>query len=340
MYTDAGSDTIQQYYPYYINEVLGIKNGIFSIWNFNYGLGASIFNMNAWTFDIFSILLVFAGVIAGVSKVQYLLVWMQILKIIIIYIISKKYMAYFLKDKISICLASYLSAMNGYMFLWGQHYFFGTGYFYIILMLFAIEYFLSEKNKKSMVCLALITASLLIFSYYVAYMVLAISAIYFLFRYIYINKNLKVKEVIKDFGKCVYSVIIGILLSGIIFVPSCYHIMTSSSRLSGGESVFAKLGQAFTESFNLDYMNIRLSRLMSNNLLFANNDLNLQTGIYYELPQLFCTLFIFFFLIQWIIYEFRKAKTKKDYTFLVLKLIALYLLIFNRNNRIGFKCIC
>ena len=132
MYRDSGSDTVDQYYPYYINEVLGIKNGIFSIWNFNYGLGASIFNMNAWTFDIFSILLVFAGVISGVSKVQYLLVWMQILKIIIIYIISKKYMAYFLKDKISICLASYLSAMNGYMFLWGQHYFLGTGYFYII----------------------------------------------------------------------------------------------------------------------------------------------------------------------------------------------------------------
>ena len=340
MYRDSGSDTVDQYYPYYINEVLGIKNGIFSIWNFNYGLGASIFNMNAWTFDIFSILLVFAGVISGASKIQYLLVWMQILKIIIIYIISKKYMSYFLKDKISICLASYLSAMNGYIFLWGQHYFLGTGYFYIILMLCAIEYFLSEKNKKSMICLALITASLLIFSYYVAYMVLAISAIYFLFRYIYINKNLKVKEVIKDFGKCVYSVITGILLSGIIFVPSCYHIMTSSSRLSGGESVFTKLGQAFTESFDLEYMNIRLSRLMSNNLLFANNDLDLQTGIYYELPQLFCTLFIFFFLIQWIIYEFKKAKTKKDYIFLVLKLIALYLLIFNRNNRIDFKCIC
>ena len=89
MYIDAGSDTVHQYYPYYINEVLGIKNGILSIWNFNYGLGSSIFNMNAWTFDIFSILLVFAGVISGASKIQYLLVWMQILKIIIIYI--KKY---------------------------------------------------------------------------------------------------------------------------------------------------------------------------------------------------------------------------------------------------------
>lgn len=329
MYMDAGSDTVDQYYPYYINEVLGIKNGILSIWNFNYGLGTSILNMNAWTFDIFSILLVLAGVITTAGKVQYLLVWMQILKIVIIYILSKKYMSYFLKDKLSICLASYLSAMNGYIFLWGQHYFLGTSCFYMMLMLCAIEYFLSEKNKKSMIYLALITTSLLIFSYYIAYMILLVSAIYFVFRYIYINKKLKIKETCKSFGKCIYGVITGMLLSGIIFVPSCYHLITSSSRLSGGESMIATIWQSFTNSFNLEYINLRLSRLMSNNLLFINDDLNLKTANYYEWPQLFCTVFIFFFLIQWIIYDFKKSKSKKDYIFLGLKLIALYFLIFN-----------
>lgn len=330
MYIDAGSDTVDQYYPYYINEVLGIKHEIFSIWNFNYGLGTSILNMNAWTFDIFSILLVLAGAITGAGKVQYLLVWMQILKIVIIYILSKKYMSYFLKNKLSICLASYLSAMNGYIFLWGQHYFLGTSYFYMLVMLCTIEYFLSEKNKKSMVYLALTTASLLIFSYYVAYMILLVSAIYFIFRYIYINKELKIKETCKNFGKCFYSVITGLLLSGIIFVPSCYYIITSSSRLSsGGESIITKIWQSFANSFNLEYINLRLSRLMSNNLLFINDDLNLQTASYYEWPQLFCTVFIFFFLIQWIIQDFKRSRSKKEYIFLGLKLIALYFLIFN-----------
>lgn len=333
MYRDAGSDTINQYYPYYINEILGIKNGILSVWNFNYGLGTSIFNMNAWTFDIFSILLVLAGVIYGVSKVQYLLIWMQIIKIVIIYILSKKYISYFLKDKIAICLASYLSAMNGYIFLWGQHYFLGTSYFYILLMLCAIEYFLLEKNIKSIVYLALITASLLIFSYYIGYMILFVSAIYFVCRYIYINKEFKIKEVSKNFGKCIYGVITGILLSGIIFIPSCYHVLTSSSRLSGEQgTVIAKIYHAFKNSFNLEYINSTLSRLMSNNLLFIRENIDQKTGNYFELPQLFCTVFIFFFLIQWIIYDFKKSKSKKDYVFFGLKLIALYSLIFNQTT--------
>ena len=330
MYLDAGTDTVEQYYPYYINEVLQLRNGSMDMWNFAYGLGTSILNMNAWTFDVFSMLLVFLGVVFGAGKIQYLLVWMQIAKIIVIYILSKKYMSYFLKNRTAICLASYLSAMSGYIFLWGQHYFLGTSYFYMLLMLCAIEYFLKERNRKSMVYLALSVAALLIFSYYVAYMILIVSAIYFVCRYIYINKKINIRETCKNFGKCLYSVVTGMLISAVIFLPSCYHIMTSSTRLSAGdESLITKIFEAFSNSFNLEYINTRLSRLMSNNLLFANTDLNLQTGNYYELPQLFCTLFILFFLVQWIIYEVKKSKTKNDYIFLGLKLIALYFLIFN-----------
>ena len=330
IYTDSGTDTMHQYFPYYINEVLQIKDGMLSMWNFNYGLGSSILNMNAWTFDIFGIILVLTGVILGVGKVSYLLVWMQILKIIVIYILSKKYMSYFLKNKVAICLASYLTTMSGYIFLWGQHYFFGTSCFFMILMLCAIEYFLEKNSTKSMVFLALTVAVLLIFSYYIAYMILLISAIYFVSRYIYIKQKLELKTTLKDFGKCLYSVITGILISGIIFVPSCYHIMTSSTRLSAGEeSIFSKILEAFSNSFNFEYINERLSRLMSNNLLFANNNLDLQTGNYYELSELFCTIFILFFIIQWIIYSVKKAKTKKDYIFLGLEFVALYFLIFN-----------
>ena len=330
MYYDIGSDTKDQYFPYFLNEVLNLKDGMFSTWNFQYGLGESLFSVNAWTFDIFSMILVLVSFIIGASKLQYFLVWMQILKIIVVFILSKKYLSYFLKDRTSICLASYLSAMNGFLFLWGQHYFLGTSCVYILLMLCAIEYFLAKKSKKSLIYLALSTASLLIFSYYIAYMVLAVSGIYFVFRYIYIQRKIEIKPMITSFGKCLYGVIIGMLLSGIIFVPSCYHILTSSSRLSNaGTNIFTRIVQSFTHSFNFDYVQTRLSRLMSNNLLCMNDNVNYQNTNYYELPQLFCTIFIIFFLVQWIIYEFKKLKTKKDYTFFVLKLVALYLLIFN-----------
>lgn len=330
MYYDIGSDTKDQYFPYFVNEVLNLKSGMFSTWNFHYGLGESVLSMNAWTFDIFSIILVAVSFIIGASKVQYLLVWMQILKIIVVFILSKKYLSYFLKDRTSICLASYLSAMNGFLFLWGQHYFLGTSCVYILLMLCAIENFLLNKSKKSLIYLALSTASLLIFSYYIAYMILIVSAIYFIFRYIYIHKKIEIKATITSFAKCLSGVITGILLSGIIFIPSCYHILTGSSRLSDANAnIFVRIAEAFTHSFNWDYIQIRLSRLMSNNLLCMTDNVNYPNTNYYELPQLFCTIFIIFFLVQWIIYEFEKAKTKKEYTFFVLKIVALYLLIFN-----------
>ena len=330
MYYDIGSDTKDQYFPYFVNEVLNLKSGMFSTWNFHYGLGESVLSMNAWTFDIFSIILVAVSFIIGASKVQYLLVWMQILKIIVVFILSKKYLSYFLKDRTSICLASYLSAMNGFLFLWGQHYFLGTSCVYILLMLCAIENFLLNKSKKSLIYLALITASLLIFSYYIAYMILIVSAIYFVFRYIYIQKKIEIKPMIISFGKCIWGVLTGILLSGIVFIPSCYHILTSSSRLSDvGTNIFTRIGQSFTGSLNWGYTKLRLSRLMSNNLLCMNDNVNYQNTNYYELPQLFCTIFIFFFLIQWVIYELKKSKTPKDYIFLVLKIVALYLLIFS-----------
>ena len=329
MYADVGSDTINQYYPYLVNEVQSLKEGTFSAWNFNYGLGTSIINMNAWTFDIFSIMIVLVGLIFGAGKVHFFLIWMQIVKIVVLYILTKKYLSYFIKDRLSLCLAAYLGSMNGYIFLWGQHYFLGTACIYMLLMLCAIEHILSNKSKRGYIYLSIITGSLLIFTYYIGYMVLIISALYYVFRYFYIKEKLKVRELIKDFGKCIFSVVTGLLLAGIIFLPSCYHIVTASSRISGGEGIVTKVVEAFKSSFDSQFINMRLSRLMSNNMLFINDNSRFSFTNYYELPQLFCTIFIVFFIVQWIIYEFKNDKKIKDYIFSIFKIFALYLLIFN-----------
>lgn len=333
VYYDSGTDTINQYYPYFVNEVMNLKNGTFSIWNFGYGLGTCLLNMNAWTFDIFGILLVVTGIIVGVSKVQYFLVWMQIVKIIVIYFLSKKYLSYFLKDKTSICLASYLSAMNGFVFLWGQHFFLGTSYVYILAMLCILEECLLKEKKYSYIKLSIVVASLLIFSYYIGYIVLLISAGYFLFRYFAINEQYNFKNILKDFVICLYSVLVGILLAGVVFIPSCYNLLTTSSRLdSANTNIAIRTFNAFKESFDFEFINESVSRLMSNNLHLSIYDPN-----YYESKQLFCTIFIFFFIIQFFIYEFKNDKTIKEYILTILKLILCYFLIFNKASGLIFN---
>lgn len=325
LYSDSGQDTINQYYPYFVNEAMNIKNGTFDVWNFDYGLGTCLLNTNAWTFDIFAMVLVLLGIIFGIGKMHFLLVYMQILKIIVVYILTKKYLSYFLKDKNSICLAAYLSSFSGYIVLWGQHYFLGTSCFYIILMLCVIENILAKKSKSGFAFLALSVASLLIFSFYIGYMVLLASALYYIYRYIKINEKVQFKTLVGDFSKCLFSVITGFLLAGIIFVPSCYNVLTTSSRLdNAGNNVISRCILAFTESFSLSTFNQISSRLISNNLYLDGS-----TSSFYGVIQVFCTIFIAFFIIQFFIYEFKIAKTKKDYIFFAIKIFFLFIMIFN-----------
>lgn len=332
MYLDSGLDIVNQYYPYYINEILNIKDGNFSVWNFDYGFGTSIFNVNAWTMDIFGILLVLIGLIFGVSKIHYLLVWMQILKIIVIYILSKKFLAYFIKDKTARCLSAYLSTFSGYFFLWGQHFFLGTACVYLLLMLISVEKVI-RNEKNGHILLSFIVAVLLIFSYYIGYMILIVGGAYFVYRYFSFNKEIDWKKLFKSFGKCAYCVGVGILLSGIILIPSCYNLLSTSSRLSTTEGSFIKrIIESFGASFEPEYLGKVFSRLVSNNILFTPSNPN-----YYEEPQFFCTMFILFFILQWIIYEFKQASAKKDYILISIKFISLYLLIFNQFSGLVFN---
>ena len=332
MYLDSGLDIVNQYYPYYVNEILNIKEGKFSFWNFDYGFGTSIFNVNAWAMDIFGIALVVIGLIVGVSKIHYLLVWMQIAKIIVIYLLSKKFLSYFIKDKTANCLSAYLCTFSGYFFLWGQHFFLGTACVYLLVFLIAIEHVI-QNSKNSYLVLSLLVAALLVFSYYIGYMILIVGGLYFIFRYFSTHEKWEVKGTVISFSKCLYSVVVGVLLSSIIFIPSCYHLLTTSSRLDSGEgSIGVRIVQAFCESFQPEFLTAVGTRLISNNILFTPSNPN-----YYEEPQFFCTAFIFFFIIEWIIYECKSAKTKKEYLFLFIKILALYLLIFNEISGLVFN---
>jgi uncharacterized membrane protein YfhO len=325
MYNDSGTDTIFQYYPYYVNEILSIRDGSFSVWNWNCELGTSIFAFTSWTFDPYAIGLVLLGIILGVGSVQYLLVWMQIAKIITVFALGKKFLGYYLKDAMAINLGAYLLALNGYLLLWGQHYFMGTACVFMLLIFCALENFIRNRCRKGGVWIALSVAGTLIYSYYFGYMILIVAAIYFLYRYFTVIGCGKIFLTIKNLGMCVVSVLSGVMLSGAIFVPACYNVVTSSSRLNGAVSnIGDRIWQAFWSSFNFTNIRSIFSRLLSNNLLYTSAN-----GNYYEAPQLFCTIFIFFFLGQWMVYEVHRAKVCHTWKSLVIKFVLLCLLIFN-----------
>lgn len=332
MYVDIGSDTFMQFYPYYTNIALRLSDGSLSTWNWDMGLG-----LNSLTtlrlIDPFSFLLAVIGAIFGAGVMAPLLVWMQIVKIIVIFICARKFFSYFLSDEISVCFASFTYSMSGFLLLWGQHYYLGTACLYIILELCAIEYYIRNEYKKGGFLISLSTGFCLLFSYYVGYEVLLFSGIYFLYRIFSmdpISKGKDLKEYSSKILKTLFYVVDGILISGLIFIPSCINIMTGTGRFGhGGDSVGSIILSDFASSFSIDEIGIRLSRMISNNMLGINETEVFHGTNYYEAPELFCSVFIFFFFGQWIVGEIKNAKKNKSQKALIIKLILFYLLIFN-----------
>lgn len=330
IFTDVGSDTFYQYYPYFVNSVLSIQDGTYDSWNWDYGLGTSILNVSSWTMDPFAIGVIVCGVLFGAEVIQYALVWMQIVKIFVSYFLAKRYIRLFTQNEFAVCLGAYLCSLNGYLMLWGQHYFLGTACIYVLLVFIALEKFVRYKGKREGAWLALAVAASSIYSYYTTYMILAVAAVYFLVRYFSIREGDSIRDMIRIFGKCIFSVFTGLCLAGIVLIPACYYVLTNSSRLSGATtSVMSRIWHSFLNSFQINEIGVRLSRLISNNLLYINDGSNAHFGNYYEMPQLFCTIFIFFFIGQWIVYEFKKAKNGRHLVLFAVKLLLIYLLIFS-----------
>lgn len=330
IFTDIGSDTFNQYYPYFVNCALSIRDGSFSVWNWDYGLGTSVLNVISWTMDPFAIAVVLCGVIFGAEVVHYALVWMQIAKIIVCYFLCKRYLKLFCENEFAVCLGAYLCSLNGYLMLWGQHYFLGTACIYVLIVFITVEKFVRYKGRKEGGWLALATAAALIYSYYTTYMILLVSAVYFLIRYFETRGEDSLRDTLRIFIKCFFSVVSGMWLAGVVFIPACYYTLTNSSRLSGASvSVLSRIAHNFLTSFNLDETGARLSRLLSNNILHINDRTNAYFGNYYEAPQICCTVFIFFFAAQWVIYEWKKNKENKKWVLFGIKILFMYLLLFN-----------
>lgn len=337
VYTDIGADTFNQYYPYLYNLATNIKNHSFSFWNFNYGLGTSLFNNASWVFDPFAFLTVIIGVITKTRNIIYLMLWMHFTKILAVYFLSRKYFSNFFDKKIVINLCALLCSMCGYLFLWGQHYFLGTSLVFLMLLLVATEEILKNNTLESRIVFILSTAFLLVYSFYTGYMILLFLAFYILYRLLTYQKW-ELKSFISESLKFIFMVINGIMISSIIFIPSSYNVLTNSSRLaSTGDGLVTRIVSSFTNSFDFHFLLERFSRLISNNLLFINHGSE-NFNNYYEMPILFITAFIIFFIVQFIVFKFKESKKSKAKKFIILLNIGIiYLIIFNNISGLIFN---
>jgi uncharacterized membrane protein YfhO len=269
-YRDVGSDTVEQYVPFYLNMIDSIREGTFGAWNFQYGLGNSFMSYQSWAFDPFNLILVPLGLLFGDSSLSLILVFVQSIKIVLCGLLFDLLLKRHCQIPLARVFGSLIYAFCGFLSLWGQHYWLGTTFVLSTLMLVLIESSLERRSTPRFLGICVCTAISLIMSAYVGFMVLLFCAVYAILRSAYLSSLDSSTSFLKTFLPLAAPVICGILLSCLVLVPYASLLLGESSRLSGGGS--PSLG-SLLEFVPLKWLPAIASRLLGNSLISSGQDI-------------------------------------------------------------------
>ena len=283
IFYDASLDTQEEYVPIIAAVIRRLKEGNFSTWVSEWGFGCDIFNNQSLVFDPFNLPLYLIGVITNLNIVAYFLAIMQIVKIFCTGIFSYLFLKEHQMPSMARVITAYICSLNGFLMLWGQHYFFGSAVALVFLDFWLIERVL--RGKRTMPGLAAAVGLTAAFSLYCTYMI-ALFALVYVFLHFLLEENTKDRG--RRFLRFFIPCLIGMGLSCFIALPASYQLLTVSARIGGSEStsVSALLAQGLSQWKGT--LRIALARMFSNNLL--GNGSNYGTN-YYEAPQLFLSSF-------------------------------------------------
>lgn len=297
IYLDVGSDTMHSFYSVYCWAVKHIREMDFSFWCHEIGMGGSVFNYASVLLDPFALPVLAGGMIGGTGCIAGLLAWVQVGKIFACGFVCYFFLSYFTLSRTGRVAASYCYALNGFLVLWGQHYWLGTASFWMILTLSSIE-----KIRKTGCFggrLILTTAWMLMQSPYIGYMTLLTAGFYTVFRTVGEKRGFFWRRAVRELGSVFVPVLLGVFVSAIVFLPVTYLILKVSNRLGSEMGLAEKLWYYFKTGYmKREYVAIGL-RFFSNNMQGIGSDYVSYTN-YYEVPQFFFSSVFPLFLIQYL----------------------------------------
>ncbi len=305
IFSDIGSDTIQEYFPVFNMIVDKISSGDFSTWEFNWGLGTDIFNNQSLVFDPFNIIIYSGGILKGTLGIAYAIGVTQIIKSFLCGYITYFYLSCFNFNELSKVISSYICAFSGFLMLWGQHYFFSTACVILLALILMIEK--SFKDKRFLIPLTVVAFFAFSFSVYTSYMIGIASVFYVIVRLSMLYGS-ELKKWFKIIGQFVICIFIAFLMSAVFMLPPIYQMTQVSSRLSSEMSLIDILKLTVQHYNPIDILKT-IARFFSNNIygtaLKYSGPLN-----YYESQQLFYSSLIlpfsFIFFFEGIFYSKRK----------------------------------
>lgn len=258
LFSDIGSDTYYSYYAFYYFLADCFSNLQLPLWSFRLGVGTSVITLYQFLYDPFS-LIYFIG---GVEYISRLIVWVFALKIYCAAAFAYLYLRYLGVRAYASILGSILFAFNGFLMVWGQHYFFASWVVFLPLLLYAIEVlFRTGRWMPAAVCISFMALNIAI-----CFQVLVFCGGYVLFRLGMERKRLSIQEVSAKLVVFGGVAALGLSLSAVLWLPE-YYLLSSSPRIS--TSFFhALMGVArnFSSLNAPEYYHSLFSRIFSSNL--------------------------------------------------------------------------
>ena len=210
----------------------------------NMGSGVNIYNYGYYGF--LSPIILISYLLPFISMKTYI----QISSIIVVYS-SVILFYYFLRSKfkedISLLGTIAFATASPLLFHSHRHIMFMSYMPFLILALIGVDKYFKNDNKK------LLSVSILLIilcSYYYSVGSIICVVIYGIYKYISINKKITIKNFFKDGFRFLYPIIIGILMSSILLIPTAYVILTG--RMSNIDLV--TLGDILIPKINVKFL--------------------------------------------------------------------------------------
>lgn len=299
-------DPINSYVPHFLYFQDAIRNADFGLWSFSFGIGNSIFTNSAYYFDIFNALLL----VMGEEGITLFLILTLYLKYLSVTFFMYKYLELIgIKHKYTKVFFTVAWTFNGFMLLWGEHYFFATAVVYFTMMVYGLELFL-QTNKKVIFSLSVFLTAIL--SLYVLTPMSIFVVIYTISWSILNNESNYIKVILKNCVLVGILAIIAILCSAPIVLPQIALLMNSP-----------RVGNGFNIHFtNMNLMTQTLGRMFSLNL--NGNRANFMGHFnYWERPQLTSSIFVLVCFLS----SFKDTENKKVLILKIMLLVGIILMI-------------
>ncbi|WP_277259830.1 YfhO family protein [Olegusella massiliensis] len=269
----SANDTFDQYIPYYLSMIRSLKQGTLPLWNSTYGMGTSILGNQSWSFDPFNLILLPLCLIFGEGFLAQALALTFAARALASGLLFSHVLKYYCKVPLARIFGATSYGLGGYLFTEGQHFFFGTAWVFLPLLLITLEWFMDKQNTPSFIFISIVTAAFICFSAYLSFITLLFIPLYVAFRLLVVGDKWCAKTYFKQLGLAALSVFAGCLIAGIILVPSVYFLVHETARINGEH---AESTRSMTKMLSLflsphSFM-LLLSRLMGNGLISSGTN--------------------------------------------------------------------